>query len=227
MNNIFREETILSLIVLLMAAVSPNIWPAASAGYGGMPFLMIWLLIPSIIIMLVVFGMAWLRHYNHLFHRMIVGGGVGLIATIGLEIIRQIGFHQGWMPGDMPKLLGVLITNRFMLGPSTLSNILGYAYHFWNGICFGLIFTIIAGRKPFYWGIFYALLIGTGFLLSPPVQSMGIGFMGTGLPGMIETVYVAHLAYGSILGYLDHKWLRQAGWLFSQPDNRALEIDKI
>jgi multisubunit Na+/H+ antiporter MnhF subunit len=227
MNRIFSEETILSLFVLAMAAISPNLWPAASAGYGGMPFFAKWLLVPSIIIILIIFGVAWFRHHVRLFHRMLVGGVVGFIGTIGLEIIRQIGFHLGWMPGDMPRLLGVLITHRFMLGPSTLSDILGYAYHFWNGICFGFIFSLIVGRKPFYWGIIYALLIGTGFLLSPSVQSMGIGFMGTGLPGMIETVYVAHLVYGSVMGYLDHKWLRHSEWLFSQPDSRVREVDKI
>lgn len=221
-NRVLNEETILSLVVLLMAAISPNIYPAAQAGYAGMPFLAKWLLIPSIVIILIVFGLAYSRHHKRLFNRMWAGASAGFIATIGLEIFREIGYHLGWMPGDLPKLLGVLITNRFMVGPSTLSNIIGFSYHYWNGVSFGLIFALILGKKPFYWGTIYALLIGTGFLLSPAVQAMGVGYMGSGLPGMIETVYVAHLAYGSILGFLTYKWIKQPEWLLGKIDSRIV-----
>lgn len=214
MKRLFNEQTLLSLVVLAMAGISPNIYEAAEAGYSGMPFLAKWVLSPGIVIIFIVFVVANLRGHKRLVNRMLSGATAGLIATVGLEIVREFGFHMGWMPGDMPKLFGVLITNRFMLGPDTWSNIIGYAYHFWNGISFGMIFTLVVGKKPFWWGTIYAILIGTVFLLSPAVQAMGIGFMGSGLPGMIETVYAAHLVYGSVLGFLSCKWVREEAWIF-------------
>ncbi len=51
------------------------------------------------------------------------------------------------MIGDLPRLMGVLLTDRFMLGPSLVSDILGYAYHFWNGASFGVIFAVLLGRR--------------------------------------------------------------------------------
>lgn len=204
----------LGLIVLAMAGIAPNIYPAAMAGYGDMPFLSTWLLIPSIIIILAIFIIATMNQYLVLSRRIWVGVIAGILGTIGLEAIRILGFKMGWMPGDLPKLLGVLITDQFMQGPSTWSNFLGYAYHYWNGAAFGIIYAILLGRKSWWNGIMYGILIGTGFLLSPAVNAMGVGFMGSDLPGMIPVVYSAHIAFGAILGGLAHKWLLNPKWLF-------------
>jgi len=207
------SKIIVALVVLAMAGISPNLYPAAMAGYGDMPFFSKWLLIPSIVIIGGMFLLAKKQQYNIISRRIWVGALAGIIGTVGLEIIRIIGFKMGWMPGDLPKLLGVLMTDRFMKGPSTWSNILGYTYHYWNGAAFGLIYTLILGYKPWWYGAIYGILIGTGFLLSPAVNAMGVGFMGSDLPGMIPVVYTAHVVFGAILGYLAYKWLRNNAWL--------------
>jgi len=214
MSAKLNSSMILGLVVLVMAGISPNIYPAAMKGISSMPFLSKWLLLPSIIIIIAIYLIAKRQQRTVLSNRILKGALAGLVATVGLEIVRLIGFKLGWMPGDMPKLLGVLITNRFMKGPSTWSNFLGYAYHFWNGATFGIIFAVLFGRKPIWWALIYALLIGTGFLLSPAVNAMGVGFMGSNFPGMIEVVYAAHIVFGLILGYLAHGWLKHSEWLF-------------
>lgn len=201
-----------------MAGISPNIYPAAMAGWAGMPFLGKWILIPGIIVIIAVYIIARSQERTVLTRRILIGAISGVIATVGLEVVRIFGFKMGWMPGDMPKLLGVLLTNRFMEGPSAGSNILGYAYHYWNGASFGIIYAVLFGRKPVWWGLIYALLIGTGFLLSPSVNAMGVGFMGTGLPGMIEIVYGAHIVFGLVLGYLAHRWLHHPEWLLQMAE---------
>jgi len=207
------SKIIVALVVLAMAGISPNLYPAAMAGYGGMPFFSKWLLIPSIVVIVGMFLLAKKQQYNIISRRIWVGALAGIIGTIGLEIIRILGFKMGWMPGDLPKLLGVLMTDRFMKGPSTWSNILGYTYHYWNGAAFGMIYTLILGRKPWWYGAVYGILVGTGFLLSPAVNAMGVGFMGSDLAGMIPVVYTAHIVFGSTLGYLTYKWLRNKAWL--------------
>jgi hypothetical protein len=148
------------------------------------------------------------RGHAVLVRRALVGAAAGIVATVGLEIVRITSFRLGGMPGDLPRLMGVLLTDRFMYGPSTLSDVLGWAYHFLNGGVFGLIFAVLLGRRPVGWFIGYGVLVGVGFLASPAVTSMGIGSLGLAMPSMPATVIAAHVVYGWALGVLYRRWTR-------------------
>ena len=69
-----------------------------------------------------------------------------MAATVALEVVRITGFRIGAMPGDLPRLMGVLILNRFAEGPGTGSDLAGWAYHFWNGAAFGIVLGHITYR---------------------------------------------------------------------------------
>ncbi len=209
-------ETLTSLLILASAGVSPNIFVAAQAGIADMKVMGLWLLLPSIGVLLAGLLFARLGGYARLVNRVLAGAGAGVIATVGLEAVRMYSFHHGGMPGDLPRLMGVLLTDQFMEGPSNMSDALGYAYHYWNGASFGIIFAVLLGRKTILWGIAYGMIIGTVFLLSPPVQALGIGFMGEDMPTMPLTVYVAHFIYGGLLGWLCRCWIRHEGWLLAK-----------
>ncbi|MCL5769795.1 MAG: hypothetical protein M1588_00540 [Planctomycetes bacterium] len=217
----FVEEIALSGVILLCAGISPNIFVAAQAGYANMQTLALWLLLPSIGVLVATLGFAIWRGYRRLVDRVVVGIAAGLSATIGLEAVRITSFRVfNGMPGDLPQLLGVLLLNRFMEGPTIWSTTLGYAYHFWNGACFGIIFAVILGRRRWFWGTIYGLLVGTGFLLSPATTALGVGFFASQIPAMQVTVGLAHLIFGTILGLLCRRWIHDPGWLFSQePDH--------
>jgi len=208
-------EIFTSLLILASAGVSPNIFVAAQAGIADMKVMALWLLLPAIAVLLTTTLFAQVRGYTRLVNRVLAGAAAGMIATVGLEAVRMYSFHHGGMPGDLPRLMGVLLTDRFMAGPSDMSDALGYAYHYWNGASFGIIFAVFLGRKTVFWSIAYGIIIGTVFLMSPPVDSLGIGFMGKDMPTMPLTVYIAHLAYGGILGWLCHRWVRNKGWLLA------------
>jgi hypothetical protein len=221
MRRILSEEVMLSVIGLLLAGVSPNVFPAAQAGIAKMSDLAVTLLLPSVFLLCTLVTVAAWRRQRRLANRVLAGAAAGLVATLALEAVRITGFSLGWMPGDLPRLMGVLLTDRFMLGPSTLSDILGWAYHFWNGVCFGIIFAVLFGRRSLLWAVAYAELIAAGFLLSPVVKSFGIGVMGSDMPSMPATVALAHLAYGLVLGLLIRRWIEQPGWLLGLPPGRA------
>ena len=162
-------------------------------------------------------GLARWRGHRRLSNRRLVGLLAGVIGTVGLEAVRITSFRAfNGMPGDLPQLLGVLLLNRFMEGPSTFSTVLGYLYHFWNGACFGMIFAIILGKRRWFWGTIYGLLVGTGFLLSPATTALGVGVFASQMPAMQVTVGLAHLLFGTILGLLGSRWIHDPGWLFSQ-----------
>ncbi len=202
-----------SLVALAAAGVSPNLFWIAQAGYAKLSWLGLYVLVPSIIVLAGVGLAARAQGHRRLVNRLLAGGAAGLVATVGLEAVRITGFHLGGMPGSMPKLLGVLLLNRFMLGPSALSNVVGWAYHFWNGVTFGIVFAVLLGRKPVWWALAFGQLVGLGFLVSPAVRALGVGFLALDMPWMIVTVVLAHAVYGLVLGLLARRWIHEPGWL--------------
>lgn len=201
------KKIILSVIALLVAAVSPNLFVISQAGYASLSNLAINFLIPSIAVLIIVFLISYFLRLHQFSKQLWHGILGGLIGTIGLEVVREIGFHLGGMPGDMPKLLGVLLLNRFALGPDTLSNIAGWSYHFWNGASFGIIYSIVFGKGRKWLGLLYGILVGIGFMMSPAVVALGVGHFGVDFGwGFPVTVILAHIAFGFILGWLVFKW---------------------
>ena len=197
------KKILLSFVVLLAAGISPNLFVAAQAGYANLSNLAVYLLIPSIIILGIIYGLSIRGELKEINFQIRNGIIAGLIGTIGLEIFREIGFQLGGMPGEMPKLLGVLFLDRFALGPNFLSNVAGYAYHFWNGAAFGIIYSILLGRGNIVLGILYGILVGIGFMVSPVAIALGVGYFGLDFGwGFPLTVTLAHISFGSLLGWI-------------------------
>lgn len=209
------EEAALGLLALLAGAVSPVIFPAAQAGLAPMSVLAVRLLLPSAVLLAAVAATAIRRGHRGLVRRMAAGATCGALATVGLEAVRLTSFHFGGMPGNLPRLLGVLLMDRFMLGPSALSDALGYGYHFWNGACFGLVFAVLFGSASWRWTSFYGLAVAFGFLAGPATRAMGVGFLALHMPSMTATVVAAHLVFGLILGLCLGRSIPSAGALWS------------
>ncbi len=128
------------------------------------------------------------------------GAVAGALATLALEAVRYPGFRLGFMPGNLPELMGVLLLDRFALGPTTASTLAGFAYHFWNGACFGIIFALGRFSLSTLWAVPYGVVIGIGFLLSPVVEALGVGRFGINFGWhFAPTVLAAHVAFGAAL----------------------------
>lgn len=207
-----KKKLLMVIISLIIAGISPNLFPAAQAGIAKLSSLAVEFLIPSVVVTLILIMVAQALKYDDVRKQITNGIIAGLAGTVGLEIVREIGFRMGGMPGDMPKLLGVLLLDRYAQGPSFWSNIAGWAYHFWNGASFGIIFSVIFGRGKTWMGIIYAILIGIGFMVSPATKTLGIGAFGLQFKDgyqFLTTVILAHIAFGSVLGWIIYK--RNAG----------------
>ncbi len=197
----------LALLALLAASVGPVIFPAAQAGHGNLAELAPHLLLPAIGILVVITAVA--RNWAPTVFRAVVYGALaGAIATVALEAVRITGFRLGFMPGNLPRLMGVLLLDRFALGPSTASDLAGWAYHFWNGASFGIIYALFFGTARRWLGILYGIALGVGFLVSPVVVSLGVGYFGLQFSkGFPVTVLTAHAAFGLALGLLATRFL--------------------
>ncbi len=211
------EQLVIVVVALAAAAVAPNLFPAAQAGYAPLSQLTVRFLIPSVAVVLFTLFYASLRGYRDLARQIRNGLIAGLLGTIGLEIVRHTGFLLGGMPGEMPKLMGVLMLNRFSEGPNAASNLAGWSYHFWNGAAFGLIYNLAFGRASYWTEIAYALAISAGFMLSPVVQSLGVGYFGVDFGWKFPaTVILAHLAFGAVMGLYLNRFNADAQSLLSR-----------
>jgi hypothetical protein len=190
------------LLLLGAASVAPLIFPIAESGRGSMDILAEFALLPAAVFLLAIIGILY-RIDPPLAKMSAVGLGAGAVATIALEAVRLPGFWLGFMPGNLPRLMGVLLLNQFAAGPSLNSDVVGWLYHFWNGASFGLIYVLVFGTCRRWIGAVFGILLGFGFMLSPVVSALGVGFLGLEFSKAFPvTVTVAHAAFGLTLGWL-------------------------
>lgn len=213
-------ELVATLVVLAAVGASGALlFAVAEAGYSTLQQLGQTVLLPAAGVLVLVGIVAWARHWTWLARGLIMGAWTGAVATIGLEIVRAVGFrvfHS--MPGSLPMLMGVLLTGRIMQGPDLVSNLAGWADHFWNGAMFGVVYVLIVGKRPLWVALVYGFVLGTGFLLSPVPNAMGVGYFGSQFgAGFAVTVYVAHVLFGGILGWLCLRYLTAWRAIWEQP----------
>ncbi len=195
-------------LLIAIAAVATTAFPASQAGYSTLHDLAFFAVIPAAVLLVLAWAVLRNSPFNELAASLRDGALAGAVATIALEAVRYSGFRMGFMPGNLPELMGVLLFDRFALGPTTVSTFAGFAYHFWNGACFGIIFALGQFRLPNWWAIPYGVAIGVGFLMSPIVQGLGIGLFGINFGWhFAATVLAAHLAFGTAMAtLLNRNW---------------------
>jgi hypothetical protein len=210
-------ELIGTLVVLAACGAAGALLLAiAEDGYSTFQALIEEVAFPAAAVIAAIAVLAALTGRKRLLRGILVGFLAGLAGTVALEVVREIGFRAfESMPGDLPKLMGVLLTGRIMRGPDTWSNIAGWSDHFWNGAMFAIPYTLLLGGFPQrgkHWhgallGAGYGILLGTGFLLSPVPRAMGAGTFGTLIgPKFAITVYLAHIGFGATMGVLVHRF---------------------
>src|SRR5260370_8198257 len=149
-----RKTGFLLLVTLGAASVGPLIFPAAQTGHGTMAQSAKYFLLPAVAVLIFISFLSW-KSVPEIGQSIVCGGLAGVIATVGLEIVRIAGFKMGYMPGNLPRLMGVLLLDRFPLGPSAASDLAGWVYHFWNGASFGIIYVLPFGAPPRWFALLY------------------------------------------------------------------------
>lgn len=211
-------ELLATFIAITCAAVGPNILVVGlTPGMPEMPVLAKFSLVPSFIILGIVLFISKNLRWTRLTNRILTGIWTGAVATGTLDVIRLTGFYLGLMPGNMPRMFGVLILDIMATGPTIFSDILGYFYHYWVGACFGLILALVCGKAKWWVGLIWALIIEIGMMTTPPmVVAMDTGYFGLkfGL-GLLIVSLIAHIVYGIFLGLLSEKYIMHRGSIIS------------
>ena len=203
MKKILWPTLTLRALLIAIAALAPAAFPVSQAGYSTLHDLAFSSIIPSGVLLVIAWAFLRMSRVTEFAASIRNGAIAGALATIALEAVRYSGFRMGFMPGNLPELMGVLLFDRFAFGPTKASTLAGFGYHFWNGACFGIIFALGRFRLPHWWAIPYGIAIGVGFLMSPVVQGLGVGLFGINFGWQFAaTVLAAHLAFGAAMASL-------------------------
>jgi hypothetical protein len=128
--------------------------------------------------------------------RIRVGAVAGVLGTIGYDVVRVPFALAGQRVFAPIETYGFLIADAS--ASSGLTSTLGWLYHLSNGVTFGIAYAALAARRPWPWGVVWALALETVAVLSPFATRYGLS--GRVVP--IAIAYMAHLFYGYPLGRL-------------------------
>jgi hypothetical protein len=147
-------------------------------------------------------GLALLRRGRyarlHLFSRLLLGGAAwGLAATLAYDVIRpglMWALTLSFNPYRAMPIFGHLITG--LPADHRVAVAVGWAYHFWNGISFGMMFALVRPRGGAFAGLVWGLALQALMMLAYPklleIRLADPGFLTAGLVG--------HGLWGVILG---------------------------
>lgn len=151
------------------------------------------------------------NRYPDIFRRILVGFGIGALATVGLDFFRQMGVIYQWLPGDTPAMFGKMVTSSSAFA---VFYPIGFLVHFLNGANFGLFYTFVWGKQKSYgsavfWSVIWLLIVEVGMMTLPPMGPM-VGLFGIAYkwPQLFLVTLAAHLAFGLVLGILTQYYLK-------------------
>jgi hypothetical protein len=192
-----RRDHALRGVVALLALLS--VAPLLGWVFGLGRFAM-WFRMVALPALLVVGLVAWTVSRPAARHpdvrtAMVAGAIGGLIGTIGYDLFRLPFLAMGFRLLAPIDSYGVLLLDAH--SSSALSGFAGWAYHFSNGICFGIAFAMVALGRNWRWGVLWAMVLETASVVTPFADTYGL----TGRWGLIAIAYGAHVPYGLAIGW--------------------------
>jgi hypothetical protein len=198
-------------VIFFLAATS--IWCLLVEMYGlcSMRLFTFWVLIPATA---VLYALAiWDRKSGDgtLWRGVMIGSLAGLLAAVAYDIFRlPFVFSHAWgLTGIVPQMplyivfprFGAMILNQ-PLDQATYplsAHIVGWIYHFSNGITFGVMYVALIGqpvRRSWWWGVLLATGIEIALLISPYGKFFGITVTAL----FVAVTLAAHLIFGGVMG---------------------------
>ncbi len=195
----------------------------------------LWVLIPSTIALIAIALLDLAKGDRRLFRACLIGAIGGFVAAVAYDVFRVpfvVGAidHTGpaWLrlplfkvfPRFGAMILGEPFTPTQTDSQFTLTaHLVGWAYHFSNGITFGVMYMAMIGdasRRSWWWAIALAAGLELAMLFTPYTKFFGINQTAR----FVVVTLVAHIVFGIALGqYARRKAIRWSAITpsFSQP----------
>jgi hypothetical protein len=172
----------------------------------------IFIFIPCAVFLIGVWIWSGRNGREYLHRALVIGFWGGLLGTLAYDAVR-IPFLVllGQRVFAPISVYGVWALDADI--SSRLTEVLGWGYHFSNGITFGVMYALFMRRRHWLWAILWAFLLETIAILSPFSQIFNL----TGNYSAIGIAYLGHIAYGLPLGWLVYKWDETWDWRKRKP----------
>jgi hypothetical protein len=191
-----RPNSLLVWVAVACAGFSGAALLLHAAGWLPMYFLINVLGAPSLALLLALGALAYRIEQYVFLNRLVWGAVAGLGATLAYDLIR-LGLLTAGLIHFNPFLshpaFGRLITGLAETTPTAIE--VGWAYHFWNGIGFGIMYALVAGRSHWLYGLGWAAVLEIAWLTAlPSVLSLHLN------GEYLAASAIGHGAYGVVLG---------------------------
>ena len=203
--GLLPREVIFGLLMACTsgAAVLAHVFTPLPMTYS-VPFIVM----PATVILLgvILLRRRLYRQLHSVANLLMLGAWTGLAATIGYDVIRPIlryFFHFSFNPFKAMPIFGMLMTGLPTTHPAAIT--LGWVYHFWNGISFGMMYVLFRPRGGAITGLLWGLGLHGLMLWSYP-RLLQVRLDD---PGFLVTGCVGHAVWGVILGLSIQKWGKQ------------------
>jgi hypothetical protein len=135
--------------------------------------------------------------------RLLWGAIWGFVATIAYDVVRPIIVAVGDF--DANPFKAIPIFGSLIVGQpedAVASQVVGWAYHFWNGISFGMMFALVRPRGAWLAGTIW----GVGLQLC--MMAVYPEFIGAHLDniGFVTQSLLGHAVWGAVLGAGLARW---------------------
>jgi hypothetical protein len=204
-------------VVFILSATS--IWCLLAEFYGlcSMRLFTFWILIPATAALVVLAIADRNRGNGLLWHGVVIGAVAGFLAACAYDIFRipfvvaaadKVG--PDWLRLPLFKVFprfGALILGQPFDATTTDSqftltaHMLGWLYHFSNGITFGVMYMALVGdasRRSWLWAVLFATGLELAMLFTPYTTFFGIHMTTK----FVIATLTAHVIFGIVLGLL-------------------------
>jgi hypothetical protein len=206
-------------VVFMLAATS--IWCLLVEFYGlctmrGFTF---WILIPAAAILIALAVMDRIKGDRLLWQGVLIGAVAGFFAAVAYDVFRlPFVFSREWhLTSVVPPMNLFKVFPRFgamILGQpveqasySLAAHLIGWIYHFSNGITFGVMYTALIGdgrRRSWWWAVLMAVVLELAMLFTPYTRFFSIPLTGF----FVAVTLTAHIVFGVGMGLVT-KWLSE------------------
>jgi hypothetical protein len=161
-----------------------------------MPFFLEFFAVPAFLLLFALAALARKLRASLYLNGLAVGALGGLAATLVYDGVRFL-VHEARLfgySGFVPILLfGSWITKQPTT--ATASIVAGWVYHYANGVCFGILYALIVGRRHWLFGVLYGIVMECCML--------GLFPMFLKVDNRVDFIAVSmigHVFYGAALG---------------------------
>jgi hypothetical protein len=169
------------------------------AGVLAMRFFLEFIAVPALVALFGVAFWATRVRADVFLHNLRLGIVAGALATVAYDAIRLSVHALGIF--DYNAFYAIHVFGGWITGrpqSSLPATIAGWTYHTWNGLSFGVMFTLTFGRARRWWyGLLYGIVMES-IMLGVYPQFLSIKDRA----GFVTISFIGHAAYGSVLGLM-------------------------